>query len=428
MAVPFIFWRQFPPVDGWSICECVDFLQATDLVSNTSGSAGEVVPLVVVDADGQFVVNEAAVGVLEAIDSPVSVLVVAGPYRSGKSFLMNRLFGVGASSGKGTGFEVGHTVQSCTKGIWCCFGADTSGAGETGTVTVVLDTEGLAAVDRSAHFDDKVFTLAALLASQLVYNTVGSLSEKSIQQLAFVGTLCRKISEKATGDGCARGMVFPALTWVLRDFTLRLEGSDGRPISSDTYLERQLADHQGYDSKTAQRNRTCAALRRFFPNRRCVTLVRPAEDEKTLQNLATVPPERLRPEFLEQVAVLRKTLLDQVPAKTHAGCALNGAGLVALLRSYVVAINSGGVPAVAGAWEAAVKAQSGALLRVVRAQFNEGLGALRSQLPLSEASLDEAANGLKEAAVAEFQQNAPIGSASQACRLKHDCIASCFYV
>ena len=177
-----------------------------------------------------------------------------------------------------------------------------------------MDTEGLDAVDRTSRFDDKVFTLAALLASKLVYNSTGSIDEKSLQRLSFVTALAKVLGKSESSSD-----IFPELTWVLRDFTLRLEGSDRRRISADTYLENQLAKQPGFDSKIMQRNRICAALRRFFPNRRCVTLVRPADDEKTLQNLSAALPEQLRPPAPRHERHVRSF------GKTHARLAIRGA-------------------------------------------------------------------------------------------------------
>jgi hypothetical protein len=47
-------------------------------------------------------------------------LLLAGKYRTGKSFLLNKLLQAQASAAAGgtSGFEVGPTVEACTKGIW----------------------------------------------------------------------------------------------------------------------------------------------------------------------------------------------------------------------------------------------------------------------------------------------------------------------
>ena len=74
------------------------------------------------------------------------VVVVAGKYRGGKSFLMNQL--VRANVVGGEGFGVGHTIASHTKGIWMwpkVVKAHTK-AGEAIDV-IVCDSEGLGATE-----------------------------------------------------------------------------------------------------------------------------------------------------------------------------------------------------------------------------------------------------------------------------------------
>jgi hypothetical protein len=45
------------------------------------------------------------------VEAPVSIISVAGMYRTGKSFLLNHIL-----IGENHGFEVGPTVEACTKG------------------------------------------------------------------------------------------------------------------------------------------------------------------------------------------------------------------------------------------------------------------------------------------------------------------------
>ncbi|KTG42893.1 hypothetical protein cypCar_00016986 [Cyprinus carpio] len=91
------------------------------------------------DVDGKLCVKESALQILQKIEQPVVVVAVVGLYRTGKSYLMNRL------AGKQTGFELGSTVESKTKGIWMwCLPHPT----KEGTTLVLLDTEGLGDVDK----------------------------------------------------------------------------------------------------------------------------------------------------------------------------------------------------------------------------------------------------------------------------------------
>jgi len=55
-------------------------------------------------------VNPDAINFLKTIESPLGVIAVAGMYRTGKSYLLNRVL-----LGRNNGFGVGNTVNACTK-------------------------------------------------------------------------------------------------------------------------------------------------------------------------------------------------------------------------------------------------------------------------------------------------------------------------
>ena len=52
-----------------------------------------------------------------------------------------------------------------------------------------LDCEGFGAVEKSLNFDIKLFTVAVLLGSYLIYNSLNSLDETAIQQLSYLSYL-----------------------------------------------------------------------------------------------------------------------------------------------------------------------------------------------------------------------------------------------
>jgi hypothetical protein len=181
-----------------------------------------------------FVVNEDAARRICSLQGKIAVLGIAGAYRSGKSFLVNKMIGRAKS------FEVGHSIRSCTRGIWCysvplpCTFED----GEKGHV-LILDSEGLGSTDRSAHYDDQVFSLATLISSKLIYNSVGTIDEKSIQKLSFVGNLCKILGENAKmaeKEGKTMDDFVPQFVWVLRDFSLQLVDESGGAITPNEYV------------------------------------------------------------------------------------------------------------------------------------------------------------------------------------------------
>lgn len=104
-------------------------------------------PFVVWDErSNTFTINEDAARYLSQFDSPISVVIVAGRYRSGKSFLCNQLVGDAA------GFSVGHTIASHTKGIWLAGEAIQAHNSDGKPVTLlIMDSEGLGATDKVRH-------------------------------------------------------------------------------------------------------------------------------------------------------------------------------------------------------------------------------------------------------------------------------------
>lgn len=94
--------------------------------------------------EGKFVINERAAQIQESLKGNIVVVAVAGPYRTGKSYLQNRLLSPSWEKQTNTpknGFPVGSTINACTKGIWLW--SQPIRNPETNTNYIFLDTEGL---------------------------------------------------------------------------------------------------------------------------------------------------------------------------------------------------------------------------------------------------------------------------------------------
>jgi len=59
--------------------------------------------------------------------------------------------------------------------------------------TIVIDTEGLGAFDEDENHDAKIFLLALLLSSFIIYNSVGTIDENALNNLSLVINLSKQI-------------------------------------------------------------------------------------------------------------------------------------------------------------------------------------------------------------------------------------------
>ncbi|CAM4711368.1 unnamed protein product [Caretta caretta] len=328
---------------------------------------------------GELRVQQEALRVLAEISQPVVVVAIAGLYRTGKSYLMNKL------AGKRTGFSLGSTIQSHTKGIWMWCLPHPRRAGHT---LVLLDTEGLGDVEKGDTKNDTwIFALAVLLSSTLVYNSLGTISQQAMDQLHYVTELTERIKVKAAGEGSQQEgensaefvRFFPAFVWAVRDFTLQLE-LDGREITEDEYLENGLKLKPGSSRRAQLHNLPRECIRQFFPARKCFVFVQPA-GRRDLPRLEELQEDELEPEFREQVARFCRHVWETSKPKTiPGGHVVTGAMLGTLAVTYVDAIRSGAVPCMESAVLALAQMENSAAVGEAMAVYEEQL-AQRAALP-----------------------------------------------
>lgn len=295
------------------------------------------------ETTNQYFINDEATEFLKSIKGPLSVCSVVGNYRTGKSYLLNRLLGGDATT---SNFAVSATTQSCTKGLWI-MRRTIAGADHP---VLVVDTEGLGSMSATETHDLRVFSLALLLSSTFLYNSTGAITEATLNNLSLVASVTEHIrmtaEEKADADELAA--CFPRFVYVARDFALQLVGEDGQPVDATTYLNQSLKVRGSEDSS---KNRVRGAINKLFPTgkRSCVTLVRPCANEDDLQNLPRLRDSQLRPEFLGEVERLRNLIAANPPSQ-NAGMSITGPLLARLASVYVDAINGGAAPAIKDSW------------------------------------------------------------------------------
>ena len=210
-------------------------------------------------ADAKFSLTDEAKQFLLTLEAPIAVVAIVGRYRTGKSFLVNRML----LDVTGNGFQVGSTVNSCTKGLWMWNRPlKAKGADGTDMNVLVVDTEGIGSLDADADHDAKIFALALLLSSYFIYNSVGSIDETALNNLSMVVELTKHIRTRASTEsdsgeetGAEFANFFPSFLWVVRDFALMLVDEHGIPFSSKQYLERSLTPVSGFSEGVEVKNR-----------------------------------------------------------------------------------------------------------------------------------------------------------------------------
>ncbi|XP_059357404.1 guanylate-binding protein 1-like [Carassius carassius] len=306
------------------------------------------------DENGKLHVRKEAKDILDGIKEPVVVVSVVGLYRTGKSYLMNRL------AGQQSGFALGSTIESKTKGIWMWCVPHPNKKGHT---LVLLDTEGLGDVEKGDEKHDTwIFCLAVLLSSTLVYNSLGVIDNTALEKLHYVTELTENIRVKAKEgqheeESADYMRVFPSFVWAVRDFTLELKRGD-ELITSDEYLEGALKPKTGCSPQTVQYNLPRNCLRQFFAVRKCFVFPRPASTQN-MRRMEQLNEEELESEFLEQANTFCCYIYNNAQPKTvTGGRTITGTALGNLADVYVEAIRSGNVPCLENAVVSLAKIQN----------------------------------------------------------------------
>nr|1DG3_A Chain A, PROTEIN (INTERFERON-INDUCED GUANYLATE-BINDING PROTEIN 1) [Homo sapiens]1F5N_A Chain A, INTERFERON-INDUCED GUANYLATE-BINDING PROTEIN 1 [Homo sapiens] len=331
------------------------------------------------NTNGRLMANPEALKILSAITQPMVVVAIVGLYRTGKSYLMNKL------AGKKKGFSLGSTVQSHTKGIWMWCVPHPK---KPGHILVLLDTEGLGDVEKGDNQNDSwIFALAVLLSSTFVYNSIGTINQQAMDQLYYVTELTHRIRSKSSPDENENEVedsadfvsFFPDFVWTLRDFSLDLE-ADGQPLTPDEYLTYSLKLKKGTSQKDETFNLPRLCIRKFFPKKKCFVFDRPVHRRKLAQ-LEKLQDEELDPEFVQQVADFCSYIFSNSKTKTlSGGIQVNGPRLESLVLTYVNAISSGDLPCMENAVLALAQIENSAAVQKAIAHYEQQMGQ-KVQLP-----------------------------------------------
>jgi hypothetical protein len=276
----------------------------------------------------------------------VHIVAVVGPFHTGKSFLLNQLMGMK----DGNGFSIGPTTKPSTKGAWV-WGIPGGAAGLKRPI-LLLDTEGFSAPENKADYDAKIFAVATLLSSHLLYNSVRMIDQRDIEHLELMARRTQMFEVKATlekraGSDQLSGGKFPGFTWVVEDFVQEMEKGE----TPKQWLDRLLdAQSLGDDAKRG--------LRSMFTSTDCKTMSIPTfQGQKLLAHLDSKSVV-LATEYESDIDALRRSIVESLKQRERDDSQVrSGASIVNFLNILVKAANGGAMSKVPSMWASFLKHQ-----------------------------------------------------------------------
>nr|XP_018679856.1 PREDICTED: guanylate-binding protein 5-like isoform X3 [Musa acuminata subsp. malaccensis] len=304
---------------------------------------------------------------IQDITTPVAAVAVIGPYRSGKSFLLNQLLSLPCNEG----FEVGHMRHAKTKGLWV-WGIPVEVVIDGSKVSVLyLDTEGFENVRKSNVYDDRIFALATLISSVLIYNLPETVREADISRLSFAV----EIAEEFYGRMKGKDVVFePAkLLWLIqRDY---LQGSSVQEMVNEGL--RPVPNKSG-DKNIDQVNKIRKSLARMANNISAFGLPQPHLQRTKLCDMKDT---ELDPLYVQNREHFKQLVASIIRPKIVQGKTLNGKEFIAFLKQTLDALNKGEIPSTGSIVEVFNKAILERCLKL----YSQGMSKL--QLPVPENKL-----------------------------------------
>ncbi|KAL9258608.1 Guanylate-binding protein 4-like protein [Drosera capensis] len=321
---------------------------------------------------------------IERITEPISAVAVIGPYRSGKSFLLNQLLSLSCNEG----FGVGHMRDTKTKGIWVWGTPVRTKIDGVQTAVLYLDTEGFESIGKSNVYDDRIFALATVMSSVLIYNLPETVREADLSRLSFAVELAEEFYGRVKGEDVA---FEPAkLLWLIqRDF---LQGKSVQEMVNEALM--RVPNYDG-NKNIDQVNQIRESLAIMGDNSTAFSLPQPHLQRTKLCDL---DDSELDPVYVKKRDQLKEVVAALARPKTVQGRTLNGKEFVSFLKQIIEALNKGEIPSTGSLVEVFNK---GILERCLKL-YTERMSWLR--LPLPKESLAKSHEETREAAMKAFDE------------------------
>jgi Guanylate-binding protein, N-terminal domain/Guanylate-binding protein, C-terminal domain len=343
-----------------------------------------------------FELSDEALKILDNETRPVTVICIVGPYRTGKSYLLNRLMG------KNNGFPLGPTLQAKTKGIWMWVG---DYFGDPSRAMVLLDTEGLDDPEKgNASHDMNMFAISLLLSSVFIFNTKGTIDAKSLDGLHYATEISSFISadskNKALNEGQNLSQHFPSFIWAIRDHHLKLE-INGEVVTSKEYLEFCLKNKPGFSPNVIQYNGLRDALRAFFKERTCFVFPPPVSRPDKMNFLETIADEELAPGFRQAGNEFVAFVKENARPKMIKGSSLSGRSFGSLAKTYIKAVLDKNI-CIESTYQYVIEQENGKAIKDATLAMETRMKFLSEVFPIADQTFTEEAHEAQTSATAVF--------------------------
>lgn len=318
------------------------------------------------------------------ITTPIAAVAVIGPYRSGKSFLLNQLLSLSCYEG----FGVGHMRDTKTKGIWVWGTPIELDIDGVRTSVFYLDTEGFESIGKSNVYDDRIFALATVMSSVLIYNLPETIREADISRLSFAVELAEEFYGRVKGQDIA---FEPAkLLWLIqRDF---LQGKSVQEMVDEAL--RHVPNNDG-DKNIDMVNQIRDSLAVMGDNSTAFSLPQPHLQRTKLCDLKD---GELEPMYVKKREQLKELVSGIIHPKIVQGKHLNGKEFISFLEQILEALNKGEIPSTGSLVEVFNK---GILERCLKL-YSGWMAALH--LPVSEKHLEDTHQRSRDGAMKVFDE------------------------
>ncbi|CAN1844770.1 Guanylate-binding protein 4 [Linum perenne] len=332
---------------------------------------------------------------IRRIKNPIAAVAVIGPYRSGKSFLLNQLLSLSCDEG----FGVGHMRDTKTKGIWVWGTPIELDINGEKTSVLYLDTEGFESIGKSNVYDDRIFALATVMSSVLIYNLPETIREADISRLSFAVELAEEFYGRFTllSHGEVVFCLFHSHNRV-KMWLLNLQNFFG--LSNAIFYEMvtealQRVPNQDGDRNIDQVNQIRESLAIMGDNSTAFSLPQPHLQRTKLCDLKDSELEQL---YVSRREKLKELVSSIIRPKIVQGKTLNGEEFVAFLEQILEALNKGEIPSTGSLVEVFNKAILERCLKI----YNEPMAKL--MLPLKEEAVQDAHGRSRETAMKVFDE------------------------